>query len=53
MFSKNPDLCDDGDDDNEGAGDNTDDLIVRQAEGARVGGRMLCALDRWESRKYQ
>ena len=25
----------------------TDDMIVRQAEGARAGGRMLCALKRY------
>lgn len=41
MFCENPSLYEDSDDE-----EGTDDMIVRQAEGARVGGRMLCALDR-------
>lgn len=42
MFCANPGLYEDSDEEDNG----TDDMIVRQAEGARVGGRMLCALDR-------
>lgn len=41
LFCMNPELYEDSDDE-----EGTDDLIVRQAEGARIGGRMLCALTR-------
>eukprot|EP00903_Cladosiphon_okamuranus_P013767 g12814.t1 len=41
MFCANPGLYEDSEDEDNGA----DDMIVKQAEGARVGGRMLCALD--------
>lgn len=37
----NPELFEDSDEE-----DGADDMIVKQAEGARVGGRMLCALSR-------
>lgn len=43
MFCANPGLYEESDEED---GSGTDDMIVRQAEGARVGGRMLCALDR-------
>lgn len=53
MFSTNPELEEDSDGESKGgeegrdsSSSGTNDLIVRQAEGARVGGRMLCALDR-------
>lgn len=41
MFCANPGLYEDSDDE-----EDADDMIVRQAEMARVGGRALCALDR-------
>ncbi|CAM9650061.1 unnamed protein product, partial [Ectocarpus sp. 13 AM-2016] len=40
MFCANPGLYEDSDDE-----EDADDMIVRQAEMARVGGRALCALD--------
>eukprot|EP00904_Undaria_pinnatifida_P000516 jgi/Undpi1/10465/HiC_scaffold_29.g12915.m1 len=39
LFCSNPGLFEDSDEE-----EGTDDMIVRQAEGARAGGRMLCAL---------
>ncbi|CAM9601447.1 unnamed protein product, partial [Laminaria digitata] len=40
LFCSNPGLFEDSDEE-----EGTDDMIIRQAEGARVGGRMLCALE--------
>lgn len=47
MFCANPHLYPDDD-----AEDNVNDTIVRQAEGARAGGRMLCSLERYETSSY-
>ena len=41
LFCSNPGLFEDSDEE-----EGTDDVITRQAEGARVGGRTLCALQR-------
>lgn len=42
LFCENPDMFEDIDEEDGGA----DNVIVRQAEAARMGGRMLCALKR-------
>lgn len=44
MFCKHPEWYETVD--NPG-GKGVDDMIVRQAEGARAGGRKLCTLERW------